>query len=64
MSEADREAVAQMDVDDALPSAGTVEYKAAFNSIPPGDEGYDLSHEGGEHEVFEGFAEDLSRWTG
>ncbi|TDL17787.1 hypothetical protein BD410DRAFT_807037 [Rickenella mellea] len=64
MSEADREVVAQTDVDDALPSAGTVEYEAAFNTIPPGDEAYDLSHEGGEHEVFEGFAEDLSRWTG
>ena len=31
---------------------------------PPGDEGYELSHEGGEYEVFEGLVEDIALATG
>jgi len=34
-------------------------------TAPPGEEGIDFSHEGGEHEVFEGLAQqmaDLSGW--
>lgn len=31
---------------------------------PPGEEGFDLSHEGGEYEVFEGLVEDIAQATG
>ncbi|KAM6494952.1 hypothetical protein JOM56_009575 [Amanita muscaria] len=34
---------------------------AISNIPPPGDKGFDLSHEGGEYEVFEGLAEDIAR---
>ncbi|TDL13405.1 hypothetical protein BD410DRAFT_810579 [Rickenella mellea] len=65
MAEEDRDAVAQMDRDDNMTYVIEDDgYSVAFQTIPPGDEGYGLSHEGGEHEVFEGFAEDLSKWTG
>ncbi|KDQ59626.1 hypothetical protein JAAARDRAFT_56628 [Jaapia argillacea MUCL 33604] len=35
----------------------------AFNTMPPGEEGFRLSHKGGEHEVFEDFAWDLAELT-
>jgi hypothetical protein len=31
---------------------------------PPGDEAFDLSHFGGEHEVFEDFAQEISKLSG
>ena len=31
---------------------------------PPGEEGFDLSHEGREYEVFDGVVEDIARATG
>ncbi|KAF8883571.1 hypothetical protein BD779DRAFT_1417169, partial [Infundibulicybe gibba] len=31
---------------------------------PPGDEGFDISHEGGEHEVFEELAEEINFMSG
>jgi len=31
---------------------------------PPGDEGFDISHEGGEHEVFEELAQGIANLTG
>ena len=31
---------------------------------PPGDEGFDISHEGGEHEVFEDLAQGIADLTG
>ena len=31
---------------------------------PPGDEAFDLSHFGGEHEVFEDFAQEISKLAG
>jgi len=31
---------------------------------PPGDEGFDISHEGGEHEVFEELAQEIANLTG
>ena len=38
---------------------------AAITHIPPpGDEGYELSHEGGEYEVFEGLVENIALATG
>jgi hypothetical protein len=30
----------------------------------PGDEGFGISHAGGEYEVFEGLADDIAGWTG
>ena len=30
----------------------------------PGDEGFDVSHEGGEHEVFEDLAQEIADLTG
>ena len=30
---------------------------------PPGDEGFDISHEGGEYEVFEELAQDIANLT-
>ena len=30
----------------------------------PGDEGFDMSHEGGEHEVFEDLAQGIADLTG
>lgn len=38
---------------------------AAISHIPPpGEEGFDLSHEGGEYEVFESLVEDIAQATG
>jgi len=31
---------------------------------PPGDEGFNISHEGGEHEVFEELAQEIANLTG
>jgi hypothetical protein len=33
-------------------------------TAPPGEEGLDLSHAGGEHEVFEGLAEQVADISG
>lgn len=35
-----------------------------FNTIPPGNEGFDISHEGGECEIYQDFAEELAKQTG
>ena len=35
----------------------------AFNTLPPGDEGFDISHAGGEHEVFKGVADELGMYA-
>jgi len=35
-----------------------------FNTVPPGDEGFDISHEGGEFEVFNDLAEGIAGLTG
>ena len=38
---------------------------ATFSHIPPsGEEGFNLSHEGGEYEVFESLVEDIAQATG
>jgi hypothetical protein len=50
LSHADRDAVENMDLD----AGHSTEDTAAVSHIaPPGKEGLDISHEGGEHEVFE-----------
>jgi hypothetical protein len=50
-----------MDMDRDLMDAET---SALFNTVPPGDEGFDISHEGGEFEVFEDLAEGLAGLNG
>ncbi|EPQ52593.1 hypothetical protein GLOTRDRAFT_131828 [Gloeophyllum trabeum ATCC 11539] len=61
MSMEERDIVMQMDGDlEAAPDLSD----QALNSMPPGEEGYGLSHEGGEYEVFEDFANDLAQLTG
>lgn len=35
-----------------------------FDTMPPGDEAFDISHEGGEHEVYEGIASELATLSG
>lgn len=54
----EREAVHQMDVDMGL--QGEIPY----DFPPPGEEGFDLSHEGGEYTAYEDFARGLSDLTG
>ncbi|EPQ55524.1 hypothetical protein GLOTRDRAFT_75671 [Gloeophyllum trabeum ATCC 11539] len=65
MSSENRTMVHEMDLDagDASPEQQEL-YDAAFNTMPPGEEGFDLSHEGGEHEVFEEFVHHLQNITG
>ena len=61
LSHADREAVENMDVD----AGHSTEDTAAVSHIaPPGEEGLDISHEGGEHEVFEDLVETLAQSKG
>lgn len=65
MTHEDREAVNQMDIDNAtMDDVDYGVYEAAYNTMPPDEEGFDLSYEGGEHEVFEDFANDLAERTG
>jgi len=57
--------IQQMDIDNAaIHGDADLNYSSAFNSMPPGEEGFDFSHEGGEFEVFEAFADDLARLMG
>jgi len=35
-----------------------------FDSVPPGDKGFDISHAGGEHDAFDNLAEALSKLSG
>ncbi|KAI0040618.1 hypothetical protein FA95DRAFT_1611652, partial [Auriscalpium vulgare] len=64
MDQSDRDAVAAMDED--LPSGigdhllDSLEYEAATISVPPGEEGAQVSHEGGEYEMFQHFVVDLA----
>jgi hypothetical protein len=37
---------------------------AILHTAPPGEEAFDISHEGGEHEVFEDLVEMLAQSTG
>jgi len=38
-------------------------YADPFQTIPPGEEGADFSHAGGEFEAFHSFVEDLEKLT-
>ncbi|KAG1720868.1 hypothetical protein EDB19DRAFT_1917670 [Suillus lakei] len=54
MSAEDRDVVESMVADHGM-DIGTLPYTA-----PPGDEGFGISHEGGEHEAFEGLAHQIA----
>jgi hypothetical protein len=64
MSYNDRQAVVEMDQDYNGGNDSDLDMDSTFTTLPPGDEGFDISHAGGEHEVFEGFADDLAARTG
>jgi hypothetical protein len=61
LSQVDREAVQRMDIDNGH-SFDDVE--AVAHTVPPGDEAFDMSHEGGEFEVFEDIAAGLAQSIG
>jgi hypothetical protein len=50
-----------MDID-ADHTADDVE--AVSGMVPPGEEGFDISHEGGEYEVFDDLVEGLAQASG
>jgi len=58
MTYQEREAVAEMDLMD-LDADDFSGYDTAFNTLPPGEEGFNISHAGGEHEVFKGLADEV-----
>jgi len=67
MCSSDRDTVQQMDFDAPGLGEGFAEqddYDAPFQTMPPGEEGVDFSHAGGEYEAFHLFAEDLAKLTG
>ena len=49
-----------MDVDAGLSN----DVDAVSHIPPPGEEGFDLSHEGGEYEVYEGLVDKIALATG
>jgi len=57
----DRQAVAQMDV--AMHGTSD-DVDSVANTIALGEEGIEMSHEGGEFEVFENLARDIALSTG
>lgn len=58
MSASDREMVETMMADHGF-DIDTLPY-----TVPPGDEGLDISHAGGEYEAFEGLAHEVSGLSG
>ena len=61
LNQEDRDAVQQMDLDT---NYGTDNVDAVSYTAPPGEEGFDISHEGGEFEVFEDVAAGLAELSG
>jgi hypothetical protein len=61
LSQEDREAVERMDLD-----AGHLadDVTAVSHMAPPGEEGFDISHEGGEYEVFDDLVDGLAQCNG
>ena len=62
LNQEDRNAIQQMDLDAGFGTNGDVD--AIFHTAPPGEEGFDISHEGGEFEVFEDLAAGLAAANG
>jgi hypothetical protein len=60
LSQDDRNNVAAMDID----LGDAISFSEVQLGPPPGDEGFDISHEGGEHEVFEDLAQGIADLTG
>ena len=56
----ERDVVEQMDID----SGFSMDPTANQEYPPPGEEAFDLSHEGGEHEAFEGLANEIAQAMG
>jgi hypothetical protein len=61
LNQEDRDAVQQMDFD---ADYGTEDVDAISYTAPPGEEGFDISHEGGEFAVFEDVAAGLAESSG
>jgi hypothetical protein len=59
MSMEDREMVENMITDHGIDTEPLVQYTA-----PPGEEGLDFSHAGGEYEAFEGLAHEIASVSG
>jgi hypothetical protein len=62
LNQEDRDAVQQMDLDTGFSTNNDVD--AISRTAPPGEEGFDISHEGGEFEVFEDLAAGLAAANG
>ncbi len=58
----DRNAVQQMDLDASFGTNDDVD--TISHTAPPSEEGFDISHEGGEFEVFEDLAAGLAAANG
>jgi hypothetical protein len=59
LSAADRAQVEQMDLDG--PSTAILADSAfAFDTIAPGDEGFNFSHEGGEYDIYETVVDEIA----
>jgi len=61
LSQEDRAAVEAMDIDLGIMECGT---SSVWETVALGDEGFDISHEGGEYEVFEELAEGVAGIAG
>jgi hypothetical protein len=61
LNQEDHNAIQQMD---SNANYGTDNVDAIFYTAPPGEEGFDISHEGGEFEVFEDVAAGLAESSG
>jgi hypothetical protein len=61
MSQEDRDAVERMDMDIGV--MDTEDGPSVFDTLPPGDEAFSFSHEGGEYEVFDELAEGLGLYV-
>lgn len=62
LNQEDRDAVQQMDLDTGFGTNDDVD--AISHTVPPGEEGFDISHEGGEFEVFEDLTAGLAAANG
>jgi hypothetical protein len=53
-----------MDIDNVLGLDPGIDMDADQETVPPGDEGFNISHEGGEFEVFDNLAEGVAAING
>jgi len=56
----ERNVIEQMDIDTGSPS----DVAAVEHFLLPGEEGFDLSHEGGEYKVFDGLVHEIAQASG